>query len=252
MSEFEGKTALVTGGASGIGEATAKAFAECGANVVILDRDAERGAAVAAELEAARPGRSLFLPVDVTAAASVEAAVARVVERFGGLDIAVNNAGITGPAKLTAELTEDEWDTVLAVNLKSVWLCMRAEIGVMLGAGRGAIVNIASTAGLRGGRRTAAYSASKHGVLGLTKSAALDYGKAGLRINAVCPGAIETPMLERLMAPNPRLKERLAERSVMGRHGQPEEIARTVLWLASGAASFVNGQAIAVDGGSSA
>src|SRR6185295_12952643 len=111
---------------------------------------------------------------------------------------------------------------------------------------------IASTAGLRGGRRTAAYSASKHGVLGLTKSAALDYGKAGLRINAVCPGAIETPMLERLMAPNPRLKERLAERSVMGRHGQPEEIAQTVLWLASDAASFVNGQAVAVDGGSTA
>lgn len=252
MSGFEGKTALVTGGASGIGAATARAFAEAGANVAILDRDAKRGALVHAALEDARFGCSLLLDVDVTSASSVEKAVAAVVGRFGGLDVAVNNAGITGPAKLTAELTEDDWDTVLAVNLKSVWLCMRAEIGVMLGAGHGAIVNIASTAGLRGGRRTAAYSASKHGVLGLTKSAALDYGKAGLRINAVCPGAIETPMLERLMAPNPRLKERLAERSVMGRHGQPEEIARTVLWLASDAASFVNGQAVAVDGGSTA
>jgi len=251
MGEFTGKTALVTGAASGIGKAIGTAFAQGGANVVLVDRDATAGESLCKTL-ADSGGLTTFAALDITDASTFAEVVRDTAAQFGGLDIAVNNAGITGPAKLTADYSDEEWAAVIGVNLTAVFTCMRAEIQAMLEGDGGAIVDIASTAGLRGGKGTAAYSASKHGVLGLTRSAALDYARRGIRINAVCPGAIDTPMLERLTESNTTLRQQIAQRSVMGRHGQPEEIASTVLWLCSDSASFVNGQAIAVDGGSTA
>jgi NAD(P)-dependent dehydrogenase (short-subunit alcohol dehydrogenase family) len=245
---MQGKAALVTGGASGIGFATAGRFVAAGADVLLADRDAVQGAAALEEL-AGSPGRVAFFETDITDSAAVNAVVAKTIERFGRLDYAIHSAGITGPAHFTADLAESDWSHVLAVNLTAVWLCMKAEIPVMLNNGGGAIVNIASTAGLRGGKGTAAYSASKHGVLGLTKSAAAEYARQGIRINAVCPGATDTPMLARLTRGNERLRTRLAGANATGRYVMPEEIAATCLWLCSDAAASVIGQAIVVDGG---
>lgn len=246
---MEGKVAIVTGGASGIGLATAQAFVTAGTDVVVADRDAAQGAMALEELGGG-PGKAMFVATDVTEAAGVAAMVEATVERFGRLDFAIHSAGITGPAHFTADLDEADWGRVLAVNLTAVWLCMKAEIPVMAANGGGSIVNIASTAALRGGKGTAAYSASKHGVLGLTKSAAAEYARQGIRINAVCPGATDTPMLARLTADNERLRARIAGANAIGRYVTPEEIAATCVWLCSEGAASIVGQAIVVDGGS--
>lgn len=245
---FRGKVALVTGGASGIGKATALAFAREGAQVVVADWMAEPGEATAAEIRAAG-GQATFVKVDVSKAADVEKMVRDAVSRYGRIDCAFNNAGIEGEMTPFSETTEENWNRVIDINLKGVFLCMKYEIPVMLAQGGGVIVNTASVAGLVGFANLVPYVASKHGVTGVTKSAALEYGKQNIRVNAVCPGVIRTPMVERILTENPEMEAGLTAGEPIGRLGLPEEIASAVLFLCSDAASFVTGQAIAVDGG---
>ena len=182
-------------------------------------------------------------------AAQVEALIAKTVETYGRLDAAHNNAGVEGSSMMTTDYTEADWDQVIAINLTGVWLCMKYEIPQMLTQGGGAIVNTSSAAGLLGFRRGSAYVASKHGVLGLTKTAALEYAKSGVRVNAVCPGAIDTPMMGRLTDHRPHRAAKMASFEPVGRMGSPQEIAESVVWLCSDAASFVTGHAMSVDGG---
>ncbi len=249
QQSFEGKVALVTGGAGGIGKTTAMAFAQAGASVVVADRDAQAGRQVAEEIVAAG-GRAAFVQVDVTRSEEVKHMVAFAVERFGRLDVAFNNAGIEIEAKPTHECEEDTFDLVMDVNVKGVWLCMKHEITQMLAqGGGGAIVNTASVAGLIGAPMMPAYSASKHAVVGITKTAAAEYGRQKIRVNAVCPGVINTPMMERAFAADPRRQERMERVHLLKRIGQPQEIASAVLFLCSDAASFVTGHPMAVDGG---
>lgn len=244
----EGKVALVTGGGSGIGRATALAFAREGAKVVVADVVVAGGQETARMITAAG-GDATFVQVDVAKAADVEALIKKTVAAYGRLDCAFNNAGIEGEMRArTADASEENWNRVIAINLKGVWLCLKAEIPQMLKQGGGAIVNTASVAGLVGGVGASAYVASKHGVNGLTKTAALEYAKQGIRVNAVCPGGIRTPMLERIMGDNPRASEKIAALEPVGRLGKPEEIAEAVVWLCSDAASFVTGLPMAVDG----
>lgn len=244
----DGQVALVTGGSGGIGRATALEFARQGARVVVSDVLREAGQETA-RLIGAAGGQATFIETDVTRAAEVQSLVGQTVETYGRLDCAFNNAGIEGGMAKTGDYTEERWEQVIRINLKGVWLCMKYEIQHMLGHGGGAIVNTASVAGLVGFRYGPAYVASKHGVNGLTKTAALEYAKAGIRVNAVCPGVIRTPMFERGLQKNPRLEERFAGVHPIGRIGQPEEIARAVVWLCSSAASFVTGTQLPVDGG---
>ena len=194
-------------------------------------------------------GTANFIEVDVSDAASVEAMVNATVETYGRIDCAYNNAGIEGQVAPTDSYADDMFDKVIAVNLTGVWLCMKYEIPRLLEHGGGAIVNTASGAGLIGVAGLSAYVASKHGVIGLTKTAALEYAKSGIRVNAVCPGLIQTPMVERLTADQPQLGEALVAMEPVGRTGRPEEIAESVVWLCSDAASFVTGHAMSVDGG---
>ena len=238
------KVAFVTGAASGIGRAAAAAFVGAGYRTIVADRDADAGAAVAARLgeEACR-----FVRCDVSDAQSVDDAVAAAVDTFGRIDAAFNAAGIDGERAPIVEASQENWDKVIAVNLAGIWHCMRAELRQMLAQGGGAIVNCASSAGLVGTVMLPAYIASKHGVVGLTRSAALDYARHDIRVNAVCPGMIDTPMWDRAISAE--LTEELLKTDVMGRLGQPEEIASAVLWLCSEQASFVNGHAMAIDGG---
>ncbi|HEV8711622.1 MAG TPA: SDR family oxidoreductase [Candidatus Binatia bacterium] len=243
-----GKVALVTGGGSGIGRASALTFAREGAKVVVADVAVEGGEETVRLIQQ-RGGEAIFVKADVSRAAEVAALVARAVQTYGRLDCAHNNAGIEGAAATIVDYAEDAWERVIAINLKGVWLCMKYEIPYMLKQGGGAVVNTASTAGLVGYRGGSAYVASKHGVVGLTKTAALEYAKAGVRVNAVCPGAIDTPMMGRLTGHRPQRAERMAAAEPVGRMGQPEEIAEAVVWLCSEAASFVTGHAMAVDGG---
>ncbi|MCE2485499.1 MAG: SDR family oxidoreductase [Desulfurellaceae bacterium] len=245
---LDGQAALVTGGSGGIGRATALEFAHQGARVVVSDVLAEAGQETV-RLIGAAGGQATFIKTDVTQAAQVEALIGQTVETYGRLDCAFNNAGIEGGMAKTADYAEERWEQVIRINLKGVWLCMKYEIQHMLGHGGGAIVNTASVAGLVGFRYGPAYVASKHGVNGLTKTAALEYAKAGIRVNAVCPGVIKTPMFERGLQKNPDLEERFASVHPVGRIGQPEEIARAVVWLCSPAASFVTGTQLPVDGG---
>ena len=248
MGTMEGNVALVTGASTGIGRATAVAFAQAGVHVVVADVDDERGEKVRLELEAFGVG-ALFVHTDVARPDDVEDMVVRASERFGRLDYAFNNAGIEGAAAPTAECTIENWYRTINVNLTGVFLCMRAEIPRMIASGGGAIVNNSSVAGLVGFPGVPAYAASKHGILGLTKTAALDYATQGVRVNAVCPGVIATEMIERFTHDDPTARAAMVATEPVGRLGTPDEIAATVLWLCSDAASFVTGQAIAVDGG---
>ena len=243
-----GKVALVTGAGSGIGRASALTFAREGAKVVVADVVVEGGEETVGMIKTAG-GEALFVKADVSQAVEVEALINKTLATYGRLDCAHNNAGIEGAVATTAECTEENWDRIIAINLKGVWLCMKYEIPQMLKQGGGAIVNTASGAGLVGIPRAGAYVASKHGVVGLTKTAALEYAKAGIRVNAVCPGVIDTPMVQRITSRRPHLVERMAAGEPVGRMGKPQEIAEAVVWLCSEAASFVTGHAMAVDGG---
>ena len=242
-----GKVALVTGGSSGIGRASALAFARRGARVVVAaDRDVAGGEETV-RLIADAGGEASFVQADVSQAAAVEALIAAAVATYGRLDYAHNNAGVgQGGAALTAELGEATWDRVLGINLKGVWLCMKYEILQMLRQGGGAIVNTASATGLVAQEGMPAYVASKHGVVGLTRAAALEYGKLGIRVNAVCPGYVRTPMSARRLAQS---EAEISARHALGRIGTPEEVAEAVVWLCSDAAAFVTGLAMTVDGG---
>lgn len=226
----DGKVALVTGGSGGIGRATSLAFAQAGAKVVVSDLLVEAGEETVQLIKAAG-GEATFIKTDVTQAAAVEALIKQAVETYDRLDCAFNNAGIEGGMAKTGDYDKDRWDQVITINLKGVWLCMKYEIRQMLSQGGGAIVNTASVAGLVGFRYGPAYVASKHGVNGLTKTAALEYAKSGIRVNAVCPGVIKTPMFERGLRKNPRLEDRFAAFHPIGRIGKPEEIAQAVVWM---------------------
>ncbi|CCF84824.1 SDR family oxidoreductase [Nitrolancea hollandica] len=242
------KVALVTGAGSGIGRASALAFAREGAKVVVSDISIEGGEATGQMIRAAG-GEATFAQADVAQAGDVAMLIDTAVHRYGRLDCAFNNAGIESPSAATADVTEEVWNRTLAVNLTGVWLCMKYELAQMLRQESGVIVNCSSVAGLVGYRGSAAYVASKHGIIGLTKTAALDYAQAGIRVNAVCPGVIQTPMIERFTGGSPAAKAELIAMEPMGRLGTADEVADAVLWLCSPAASFVTGHALVVDGG---
>jgi NAD(P)-dependent dehydrogenase (short-subunit alcohol dehydrogenase family) len=242
------KVALVTGGASGIGRETALLMASEGARVAVCDRDATNGPKVVAEIEACG-GQAMFCAADVADSEQVQAAVAAVVARFGRIDCAFNNAGIEGDFCQTADYDEADFARVFAINVTGVFLCMKYELREMLRTGGGTIVNTASITGLIGWRGAPAYSASKHAVVGLTQTAALEYARKGIRINAVCPGVITTPMGERVASENPASRDKLVALHPMHRLGTPSEVAKAVLWLSSDASSFTTGHALTVDGG---
>lgn len=247
---LDGKVALVTGAASGIGRATALTFAKEGAKLIIGDMNVDGGQQTV-HMITENGGNATFVQVDVTQACEVEAMISKTMETYGRLDCAHNNAGIAGRIRAPLhECPEDVWDHVLNINLKGVWLCMKYEIIQMLQQGCGAIVNTASIMGLVGSwSGTSAYNASKHGVVGLTQTAALEYAKAGIRVNAVCPGYIRTPLIEEALRIRPEMEEQIVSRHPVGRMGRPEEIAAAVVWLCSDAASFVTGHTLTVDGG---
>lgn len=246
--DFKGQVALVTGAAMGMGLATARLFAEAGASVVLADFNEDALGKAVAELEAA--GREVLgMRCDVSDEAEVAAMVRRTVDTFGRLDAAFNNAGIQIPSNEVVDVPDADYERVMAVNLRGVWNCMKAELRQMQARGSGAIVNCSSVGGLVGGPNLAAYHASKHGVIGLTKSAALENAPRGIRVNAVCPGTIDTPMVAEMKAAKPEAMEGFIKRQPIGRLGQPEEIGAAVLWLCSDASSFILGHALAVDGG---
>ncbi|TVR99225.1 MAG: SDR family oxidoreductase [Phycisphaerales bacterium] len=254
MADMNGKTAIVTGAASGIGRATACLFASRGANVIVSDVNAS-GCDETVALIQEQGGDSRAVPCDVANPDEVENLIDTSIRSFGRLDYACNNAGIEGETADTVECSVENWRKVVDVNLMGAWLCMKAEIPRMLAPrnapddGGGAIVNVSSIAGLIGFGGLPAYVASKHGMNGLTKTAALEYAHRGIRINSVCPGAIETPMIHRVTHHNPQEEAAMIARHPMGRMGTPKEIAELIVWLCSDAASFITGQTIAADGG---
>jgi NAD(P)-dependent dehydrogenase (short-subunit alcohol dehydrogenase family) len=250
--KLSGKVALVTGASSGIGRAASIAFAKEGAKVVLASRNEESTCETLRMVEEAG-GKGIFIKTDVSRASDVEAVVKKTLETYGRLDCAFNNAGVPGPAGPLFELSEESFDEIINVNLKGVWLCMKYQIPAMLANGGGSIVNMSSTAGLLGAAGIVAYSGSKHGVIGLTKSAAIEYAKANIRINVVCPSVIDnTVMINGLKAAYPDIYAHLLNTHPVGRIGQPEEVANAVVWLSTDAASFVTGVAFPIDGGTAA
>ncbi|WP_298403362.1 SDR family oxidoreductase [uncultured Chloroflexus sp.] len=245
---FIGKVALVTGAAAGIGRASALAFAREGAKVVVADVNVEGGEETVT-LCRAQNTDAIFVRCDVSQNREVEQLIATAIDMFGRIDFAHNNAGIEGVQAMLVDYPEEVWDRVIDINLKGVWLCMKHEIRQMLQQGGGSIVNTSSVAGLSGSRGVSAYVASKHGIVGVTKAAALEYARSGIRINAVCPGTIHTAMIDRFTQGDPQLLAQFAEGEPIGRLGSPEEVANAVVWLCSDKASFVTGATLAVDGG---
>lgn len=248
MTALLNKVAMVTGAGTGIGRASALAFARAGASVVVSDIDPDGGKATVEEI-LATGGKASFQQTDVTDPAQVEALVAHAVDTYGGLHCAHNNAGVLGPSAKLVDVPEAEWATVLSVNLTGVFLCMKHQIPAMLASGGGSIVNTSSFSGLVAVPFAAAYVASKHGVVGLTKAAAVEYGRKGVRVNAVCPGTTKTQMNIQRAESSPDMAKAMTDITPMRRLAEPEEIADSVLWLCSDAASFVNGHALPVDGG---
>ena len=245
---FQGKVALVTGAAAGIGLATARAFAEAGATIALLDLD-EAGVKRAAEGLNASGYQALGLRCDIAREDEVKGCIENTVAKLGRLDLACNNAGIHVPSTETADATGQDFDRAIAVNLRGVWNCMKHELVYMRQQAQGSIVNVSSNSGLAGIAGLGAYTASKHGVIGLTKSAALEYATKGIRINVVCPGPVQTPMVDRALQDHPERMQPVIDSIPLGRLGQPEEIASAILWLSSPGARFAVGSVLVVDGG---
>lgn len=244
---FKNKVAVITGASFGIGRATAIAFAHRGAKVVIGDLS-KSGATETLKQVKALGGEGIFVNCDVSVSSDVKKLFSKCISTYGRVDFAFNNAGIEGVQAETHECTEENWDKTLAVNLKGVWLCMKAELPLMLKSGTGAIVNCSSVAGLVGFAGLPAYVASKHAIVGLTKTAALEYATKGIRVNAVCPGVIHTAMIDRITGKDKETEQQFTALEPMGRMGDPREIANAVMWLCSDEASFVTGVALPVDG----
>ena len=244
---FQNKVAFVTGAANGIGRATALAFAREGANVVVADVS-ERGNHETGQMIEKLGVRALAVRCDVAQAGDVKAVLDKTVEAFGRLDFAFNNAGVEQPIIATADITEDDWDRIARINLRGVFLCMKYELPLLVKNG-GMIVNTSSGAGVKGIKGQAAYCAAKHGVIGLTKATALDYAQSNIRVNAVCPGIIATPMMQRFTGGTREGEQRVIAQEPVGRMGTPEEIAAAVVWLCSDSAAFVVGHAMVIDGG---
>ncbi|WP_369199451.1 glucose 1-dehydrogenase [Streptomyces sp. PU-14G] len=246
--DFTGRVAFVTGAASGIGRATALSFARAGAHVALVDLAAS-GLEETARLVTDGGGQALAVTCDVTREEDVQAAVDSTVERFGRLDVAFNNAGVEQAVQSAAETAKADWDRIVGVSLTGMFLCARAQIRQMLRQGGGALVNVSSGAGVKGFQGQAAYAAAKHGVIGFTRSAALDHAADGIRLNAVCPGIVDTEMIRRFGDTRPGGRAGLVADEPVGRLGRPEEIASAVLWLCSDDAAFTTGTALVVDGG---
>lgn len=247
-NEFKDKVVFITGASTGIGRATAQMFARLGAKVAVADVAIKPGEETVAELKA-KGGEAIFLKCDVSSEKQIIESLQATIKKYGRIDYAFNNAGVEGSPASTEVCTNENWDHTININLRGVWWCMKHEIAQMLKQGGGAIVNCSSIAGTVGFANLPAYVASKHGVIGLTKTAALEFATKNIRVNAVCPGVIQTPMIDRFTKGDPAALEGFAKSAPMERVGNPEEIATTVKWLFSSDSSFVTGQAIVVDGG---